>query len=262
MRSSASGASQVFASSLIRKRAERQKLWDEKFWTRYIPGSDAWTEIKVLDAEIAGFERIVGNVAQADELGRTKLGGLELAKLEVDRQIARRRCDACDVPCLASQSNRGPRASHCSRDTGWNPAGSARDQGIPVFRPGAVGDEPPGDATAAFCDRAGRRARNRRRQSVGGVDSDRPAGKPGTAHPAGSLAKHLVAGEKRHEVAAQLEYSVCEPALGNVSVDARQPGRCRAGGPVVDQGSAERAWHHRRGGRALHSSCGRARWPE
>ena len=42
----------------------------------------------MLDAEIAGFERIVGNVAQANELGGRKLGGLELVKLEVDRQIA------------------------------------------------------------------------------------------------------------------------------------------------------------------------------
>ncbi len=83
-----SGKSQFFESSLIRKRAERQKLRDESFWTRYIPGSDAWTQIRMLDAEIAGLERIVGSVAQANELGRRKFGALELARLEVDRQIA------------------------------------------------------------------------------------------------------------------------------------------------------------------------------
>src|SRR3954471_23329365 len=43
--------SQLFESSLNRKRAERQKLWEENFWTRYIPGSDVWTEIRMLDAE-------------------------------------------------------------------------------------------------------------------------------------------------------------------------------------------------------------------
>ena len=80
--------SQFFESSLTRKRAERQKLWDENFWTRSIPGSDAWTEIKVLDAEIAGYERIVGSVAQASELGGRQLGTLDLVKREVDRQIA------------------------------------------------------------------------------------------------------------------------------------------------------------------------------
>jgi hypothetical protein len=79
--------SQFFESSLARKQAERQKLWDGNFWTRNVPGSDAWTEIKVLDAEIAGYERIVGSVAQANEAGGRKLGTLELAKLEVDRQI-------------------------------------------------------------------------------------------------------------------------------------------------------------------------------
>ena len=39
--------SQYFDPLLARKRAERQKLWDENFWTRSLPGSDAWTEIKV-----------------------------------------------------------------------------------------------------------------------------------------------------------------------------------------------------------------------
>ena len=80
--------SQFFEPSLARKRAERKKLWDEHFWTRSIPGSDAWTEIKVLDAEIAAYERIVGSVAQANEQGGRQLGTLELAKREVDRQIA------------------------------------------------------------------------------------------------------------------------------------------------------------------------------
>jgi hypothetical protein len=80
--------SQFFESGLARKRAERQKLWDEHFWTRSIPGSDAWTEIKVLDAEIAGFERILGNVAQANESGGRKLDGLERTRSEIGRQIA------------------------------------------------------------------------------------------------------------------------------------------------------------------------------
>src|SRR6185503_1687719 len=80
--------SQFFESGLARKRAERQKLWDGHFWTRRIPGSDAWTEIKVLDAEIAGFERILGNVAQANESGGRKLDGLERTRSEIERQIA------------------------------------------------------------------------------------------------------------------------------------------------------------------------------
>ena len=80
--------SQYFESSLVRKRAERQKLWDENFWTRSIPGSDAWTDIKVLDMEIAGYDRIVGNVAKAAESGNKKLEALERAKLETDRHVA------------------------------------------------------------------------------------------------------------------------------------------------------------------------------
>ncbi|HTL25909.1 MAG TPA: hypothetical protein VL280_04795 [Burkholderiales bacterium] len=80
--------SQYFDPLLARKRAERQKLWDENFWTRSLPGSDAWTEIKVLDAEIAGFERIIGNVAKANESGSRQLEALQQAKVEVDRQLA------------------------------------------------------------------------------------------------------------------------------------------------------------------------------
>lgn len=80
--------SQFFESALNRRKAERQRLWDENFWTRKIPGSDAWTDIKVLDLEIAGFERILGNVAQANESGGRKLDALERAGIEVDRQIA------------------------------------------------------------------------------------------------------------------------------------------------------------------------------
>ena len=80
--------SQFFESSLTRKRAERQKLWDENFWTRSIPGTDAWTDIKVLDAEIAGYERIVGNVANATESGGRKLDALERTKHEIDRHVA------------------------------------------------------------------------------------------------------------------------------------------------------------------------------
>lgn len=82
------GKSQFFESSLTGKRAERQELWNENFWTRYIPGSDAWTAIKVLDAEIASIEKVLGNVAQANELDGRKLGGLELSRREVDRRIA------------------------------------------------------------------------------------------------------------------------------------------------------------------------------
>ena len=80
--------SQFFESSLVRKRAERQKLWDDNFWTRSIPGSDAWTDIKVLESEIAGYERIVGNVAKAAESGGKRLEALERAKNEVDRHVA------------------------------------------------------------------------------------------------------------------------------------------------------------------------------
>jgi len=80
--------SQAFESMLSRKRAERQKLWKENFWTRKIPGSDAWTDIKVLDLEIAGFERILGGVAQANQSGGRKLDALERTKVEVDRQIS------------------------------------------------------------------------------------------------------------------------------------------------------------------------------
>src|SRR4029079_5131327 len=80
--------SQYCDALLARKRAEGAKLGDENFWTRSLPGSDAWTEIKVLDAEIAGFERILGNVAQANESGGRKLDGLERTRSGIERQIA------------------------------------------------------------------------------------------------------------------------------------------------------------------------------
>jgi hypothetical protein len=77
-----------FAESVLsRKRAERQKLWDENFWTRKIPGSDAWTDIKVLELEIAGFERILDSVARANESGGRRLDALERNKVEIDRQV-------------------------------------------------------------------------------------------------------------------------------------------------------------------------------
>ena len=80
--------SQFVESVLSRKSAERQRLWEEHFWTRMIPGSDAWTNIKVLDLEIAGYQKILRNVAHANESGSTKLDALERTKLEIDRQIA------------------------------------------------------------------------------------------------------------------------------------------------------------------------------
>ena len=234
---------------------------------------------KLLDALHPGIGRVERNQAarrrdrerRADRrqrcpgkrAGRKKArwaGALQARSRPADH---RARCDTCYVACLASHSNRRPRASHCSRDTGWNPAGSARYQGIPVFRAGALGNEPSSDATAAFCDRADRSARNRRRQGLGGIASNRPAAKPGTARSGRLPPKHVLAGEERDEVAARLAHSVREPALGDVSVDARQPGGRRAGSPVLDPRSAERAWHHRRGGRCcIRRAAARAGWSD
>ncbi len=54
------------ASLLERARAERRTVWDEHRIARNIPMTDAWTRLRLLDAEIAAYEQAVQQAAKLD----------------------------------------------------------------------------------------------------------------------------------------------------------------------------------------------------
>ena len=63
-------------SLLERARAERQKLWEDNRIARNIPMTDAWTRIRLLDAEIAAYQAAVDQAAQLNSAREKALAGL------------------------------------------------------------------------------------------------------------------------------------------------------------------------------------------
>ena len=63
-------------SLLERARAERQKLWEDNRIARNIPMTDAWTRIRLLDAEIAAYQAAVDQAAQLNSARQKALAGL------------------------------------------------------------------------------------------------------------------------------------------------------------------------------------------
>jgi hypothetical protein len=72
-------------SQLERARAERQAVWDEHPIARNIPMTDAWTKIRLLDAEIAAYEQAVEQVAR---LNAARQKALDTVGEEVERRRA------------------------------------------------------------------------------------------------------------------------------------------------------------------------------
>src|SRR6478609_12063592 len=71
------------ASLLERARAERQALWEGHRIARNIPMTDAWTKIRLLDAEISAYEQAV---EQAARLNAARQKALDTVGEEVERR--------------------------------------------------------------------------------------------------------------------------------------------------------------------------------
>lgn len=70
-------------STLKGKQGERQTLWEEHFWTRNIPLSDAWQQIQFLDAEIAAIRKVI----KSEESVQKQLDVIFIQIGTIDRQI-------------------------------------------------------------------------------------------------------------------------------------------------------------------------------
>jgi len=78
------------ASLLERTRAERRAVWEAHRIARNIPMTDAWTKIRLLDAEIAAYEEAVRQAARMNEAPQKALEG-------VAEEIERRRRDLAAI---------------------------------------------------------------------------------------------------------------------------------------------------------------------
>jgi hypothetical protein len=72
-------------SSLHRKRAELQELRDGHFWARNIPLSGVWQEIKLLENEIAFYQRLLDEERQLESAAKTLVA---LRQRELERTAA------------------------------------------------------------------------------------------------------------------------------------------------------------------------------
>jgi len=77
-------------SLLERARTERQAVWEAHRIARNIPMTDAWTKIRLLDAEIAAYEEAVRQAARLNEAWQKVLDG-------VGEEIERRRRDLAAI---------------------------------------------------------------------------------------------------------------------------------------------------------------------
>jgi hypothetical protein len=72
---------------LDRMQAERQELWDGHPWARYVPLSETWKRIKLLDALIASYQKVLEGARSSESAERARASQKEWALAQTNRQI-------------------------------------------------------------------------------------------------------------------------------------------------------------------------------